>query len=238
MAYPASAIVADDHPLFREAWAEKLRAHFGFREMIEAASLAEVFDHLKRIPDVALLSIDLTMEGMGADSLRALRRAYPKLRLVIVSASEQREDILSALGIGVHGYLPKTLSSIQLTSALQAVMEGGIFVPATLAAPALDGRLPNSDEKSPQPRVGNLSPRQRDVMELIAKGKSNKEIAKALQIAGGTVKVHVNSIFRVLGTSNRTSAVAAMVRIRNEAENVWDAPRDQARDERIPESQE
>jgi DNA-binding NarL/FixJ family response regulator len=218
MAYPASAIVADDHPLFREAWAEKLRVHFGFRIMIEAASLAEVFDHLKRIPDVALLSIDLTMKGMGADSLRALRRAYPNLRLVIVSASEQREDILLALGVGVHGYVPKTLSSVQLTSALQAVMEGGIFVPATLAAPALHGSFPNSQgEPPPQPNVGNLSPRQRAVMELIAKGKSNKEIARALQIAGGTVKVHVNSIFRLLGTTNRTSAVAAMVRMTSEA---------------------
>jgi len=237
MAYPASAIVADDHPLFREAWAEKLRVHFGFSTMVEAASLAEVFDHLKRIPDVALLSIDLTMKGMGADSLRALRRAYPNLRLVIVSASEQREDILLALGVGVHGYVPKTLSSVQLTSALQAVMEGGIFVPATLAAPALNGSFPNSQEE-PQPRVGNLSPRQRAVMELIAKGKSNKEIAEALQIAGGTVKVHVNGIFRLLGTTNRTSAVAAMVRMTSEAEKAGGPARANGRDKRIPERQE
>ena len=235
MAYPASAIVADAHPLFREAWAEKLRAHFGFHT-IEAASLAEAFDHLERIPDIALLSIDLTMEGVGAGSLRAVRKAYPKLRLVMVSTSEERDDILLALGAGVHGYVPKTLSSVQLISAVQAVMEGGIFVPATLARPALQRRPPNSQEgPARQPRLGNLSPRQRDVMELIAKGKSNKEIAKALQIAGGTVKVHVNGILRILGTSNRTSAVAAMVRMRSEAEKADDPAPGSKRDQRIRE---
>ena len=211
----AIALVADDHELFRAALAGMLRAHVGFRSVLEAGTLDEALGHLGRESDLAFAAIDLGMPGMaGAASVRAIRRSHPTLRLAVVTASERREDILQALDAGVNGYVPKTLPTAALTAALRAILEGGIFVPPVLAE---CGVHQGSGTASPAPEAedAGLSPRQRDVMQLIALGKSNKEIARALNLATGTVKVHVNAIYRAVGASNRVTAVAAVARRRS-----------------------
>lgn len=208
----AVALVADDHALFRAALAEMMRTQFGFRLILEAGSLDEALGQLGSVPNVSFACVDLAMPGMaGAPSLRGLRHNHPGLPLAVVTASERREDILLALEAGVNGYVPKTLPTAAFGAALLTILEGGIFVPPVLANGALRPWANPGHELADAGDAG-LSPRQQDVMRLIALGKSNKEIARTLNLAAGTVKAHVNAIFRAVGASNRVTAITAMAR--------------------------
>lgn len=213
----ASAIVADDHELFRAALAEILRREFGFGLVIEAGSLDDAVDLLGRTSNVAFASIDLAMPGMnGEASLLSIREEYPDIRLAVITGSERREDILLALDAGVHGYIPKTLKIAEIAAALRTILEGRIFVPPVLANKAFPSTRRNQVAPAvphAPPRLSGLSPRQRAVLDLISLGKSNKEIAHELRLAEGTVKVHVSALFRTLGTHNRMGAVAAIARL-------------------------
>lgn len=213
----ASAIVADDHELFRAALAEILRREFGFGLVIEAGSLDDAVDLLGRTSNVAFASIDLAMPGMnGEASLLSIREEYPDIRLAVITGSERRDDILLALDAGVHGYIPKTLKIAEIAAALRTILEGRIFVPPVLANKAFPSTRRNQVAPAvphAPPRLSGLSPRQRAVLDLISLGKSNKEIAHELRLAEGTVKVHVSALFRTLGTHNRMGAVAAIARL-------------------------
>jgi DNA-binding NarL/FixJ family response regulator len=155
--------------------------------------------------------------------------------VAVVSASKRRNDILLALEAGAHGYIPKGLGPVELASAIRAVRSGSIYVPASIAdlqeeeskpqdlrlrpagpQPAADDkpqRLPlRSSSVEPDTDETHLTRRQRDVLELIVQGMSNKEIARALKLGEGTVKVHVAALFRVLGVTSRSAAAAAGMR--------------------------
>jgi len=211
----STAIVADDHGLLRASLAELLRRDLGFTIVVEAESLDQMIEHLGRIPDVRLATVDLAMPGMvGATSLQAIRDVYPNVRVAMISGSERREDILLALAAGAHGYITKTLSMADISAALRTIVAGNIYVPPALAARAIPSATAPSSQLSSDPSAGRsrLSPRQQVVAELLAAGKSNKEIARDLSLAEGTVKVHIQAILRAFGAHNRVSALAAMAR--------------------------
>lgn len=214
----SGAIVADDHELFRSALAEILRREFHFHRIIEAASLDAAVEHLGQAPDVTFACIDLAMPGMnGTAGLLAIREVYPNVRVAVITGSERREDILGALGAGVHGYIPKTLRIVEIAAAIRTVLEGGIFVPAALAKKspgASPQRVMPPPVQESKSKSYVLSPRQTEVLTLMAEGKSNKQIARDLGLAEGTVKVHVAALFRTLGTNNRVSAVSALMQIK------------------------
>lgn len=216
---PASAIVADDHELFRAALAEILRREFGFHRVIEAESLDAAIEQLGQAPNVTLACIDLAMPGMnGTASLLGIREVYPDVCLAVITGSERREDILNALGAGVHGYIPKTLRIVDIAAAIRTILDGKIFVPAELAK-----KLPDMVPQKPAPRQEpdlkarpyTLSQRQTEVLTLMAEGKSNKQIARDLGLAEGTIKVHVAALFRTLGINNRVSAVSALMELKS-----------------------
>jgi DNA-binding NarL/FixJ family response regulator len=135
-----------------------------------------------------------------------------------VSASKRRNDILLALEAGAHGYIPKGLGAVELAAAIKTVRSGSIYVPVSMAD------LQEGEEKTQEVRLRSasvdpdtdetpLTPRQRDVLELLVTGMSNKEIARALQLGEGTVKVHVAALFRTLGVTSRAGAAAAGFRL-------------------------
>jgi DNA-binding NarL/FixJ family response regulator len=207
------AVVADDHDLVCASLAEMLRCELGFTSVIETGSFDDAVEQLGRAPEATLALFDLDMPGMhGAASLQSVREVFPAVRVAVITASTRRDDILLSLTAGVHGYVPKTLGMHEIAQALSLVLDGKIFVPPCVAELPSETRLRiSTDATAPLQAltIADLTLRQREVLHLMAAGKSNKEIARALHLATGTIKVHVNSLFRTLGVHNRVSAVAA-----------------------------
>ncbi len=208
-------LIADDDEFFRLALRSILLNSLGFGQVLETGSLDEALDRLGERSDISLALFDLTMPGMeSAASLGAVRECFPQIRVAVVSGSRRRRDILLALEAGVHGYVHKGVGAPELARALDKIMEGEIYVPASLAdLPAV------ADDASPAlmpmngsrelSRAASLTPRQREVLQLLVQGKSNKEIARFLNLGEGTVKIHLASLFRNLGVNNRSAAAVA-----------------------------
>lgn len=201
-----SVLIADDHELFREGLRSLVEDGLDAEDVRQAASLDEALDLLAdgNAPD--LLILDLRMPGVsGAEAFTALRDALPGSKVVVMSASEDREDILAALAGGVHGYIPKSLTAAQIEAALRDVLNGRIYAPA-----ALGQRSPAAEPRPAPTTVEGLTIRQRDVLSHLMKGQSSKEIARALSIAEGTVKIHLAAIYRAVGVRTRAEAIAKL----------------------------
>jgi DNA-binding NarL/FixJ family response regulator len=196
-------LIADDHALFRKGLALLLADAYPKSDLRDVDSLDAALEALSGDP-VDLAILDLRMPGMnGAESLRAVREAYPDTSLLVLSASDARNDVLGALGAGVHGYVVKTTPDAELLAAIERVRKGEVYVPPQLA---LRSAGDASDAAEAAPIIQGLTPRQRDVLRLLARGKANKEIARELDLAEGTVKIHLAAVLRFLKARNRTEA--------------------------------
>lgn len=212
------ALIADDDEFFRIALRTILKSELGFPDIVETASLDDAIEQLAGRDDISLALFDLGMPGMESPaSLKAVRDFKPELRVAVVSASASRSLILTALEAGVHGYVPKGLGASELTSALRLITEGVIYVPPAIAERTQDAAEPRPAEHSagaqPAHMPASLTPRQRDVLELLVHGCSNKEIARKLDLGHGTVKIHLAALFRSLGVRNRQAAAVAGARL-------------------------
>ena len=206
------AIVVDHHELSRFGISEILKRELAFADVKHAASIHEAVELVGKTPSVSLALFEFTMPGMNRGaSLQFIREAFPTLRIAVIAASSNREDILSVLSVGVHGYVPKNLPLADIGHALKLIVSGEVFVPASMAevpvtpSPSV---VPIAPAFSLAANAGDLTQRQHDVLRLLIKGMSNKEIAKALDLSPGTVKVHINAVFRALGVRNRAGAIA------------------------------
>lgn len=218
-------LIADDDAYFRMAIGAILDRQFGFSEIIEASSLDEALERLSDNPAIGVALFDLSMPGMRTPTnLRAVRECFPEARVAVISASSSRQNILLALEAGVHGYMLKSLSITELGAALQTIFNGGVYVPPCLAdissspADASMGEPQVSMVEKHEPvadhheAINPLTPRQQDVLDLLVQGKTNKEIAIALGLGEGTVKIHMAAIFRYFGVNNRAAAAVAGAR--------------------------
>ncbi|TXN46569.1 response regulator transcription factor [Methylobacterium sp. WL7] len=213
------AVIADDDPFFRMALAAVLTTQLGFEAVHETGSLDEALEALAEKPTVRFALFDLSMPGMaGAQSLSAVRECHPEVLTVVVSGSTRREDVFMALRAGVHGFVPKGPTVEALTEALRMVLAGFVYVPSFITRVCPDDvGTPGQDPARAAPvRFGSdradptadLTPRQRQVLDLIVAGRSNKEIARTLTLGEGTVKIHVATLLKVLGVPNRSAAAA------------------------------
>ncbi|MHB1219706.1 MAG: response regulator [Alphaproteobacteria bacterium] len=199
-------VLADDHELVRNGlrfYLERLAPEVA---VVEASTLEEALTAAKTA-STDLIILDLAMPGMnGTAGVEQMRARHPNVPLVVLSGRTGREDILGALNRGANGYLPKTLSGKAMLAALRLVLSGETFVPSIL----MDERNRaggRADQLGAAPGLDALTDRERDVLDFLCQGKSNKEIARDLAIREVTVKVHVGNIMRKLGASNRTQAV-------------------------------
>ena len=200
-------LLADDHPLFRDGVRHVLGQLGAGVEILDAPDFPGVFRIAASHPDLDLALVDLYMPGMpGQEAIAAFRQQFPEIPLVVLTASESVQDMKAAAAAGALGYIPKSYPAPLMLDALLSVLGGGMFFPET---PALTG------EETARPDSGKISltTRQRQVLALLAEGKPNKVIARALQLTEGTVKIHVAAIFRALEVSNRTEAVIAARRL-------------------------
>ncbi len=200
-------LLADDHEMVRLAMRHALAPLATDIEWLEAGSAADVEHHLDNDPDLALL--DLHMPGSdGAGWIGRLRARYPALPVIVVSAEESAPLVRSLIASGVAGFIPKSDTAAVILQAVRLVLAGGTYAPLRLLGG--DGRAQADSRHAPVPGGGEhagLTQRQKDVLELLARGLPNKLIARELGLSEGTVKVHLLTIFRVLGVRNRTEAV-------------------------------
>jgi DNA-binding NarL/FixJ family response regulator len=198
-------LLVDDHPMIHHVLGNVVRAVFVDSTLLAAHDLDEAFRHARGPDGLDLVLLELTLPGCaGIEALARFRKAFPRIRVVVVSGAEDRNCVLRSLEVGAVGYVPKTHTAPLIAAALRLVSEGGVYVPPQALERADAPRTPGA--------VGALTHRQLDVIRLIVKGFRNKEIAKRLKIAEDTVKHHACMAYSTLGISSRTQVYGAASR--------------------------
>ncbi|MBY6187181.1 response regulator [Marinobacter hydrocarbonoclasticus] len=202
MAEPWQLLLVDDHPMLRRGLCQLLAGDTRFLPPWESGNGPEALALLARQqPDLVLL--DLNMRPLsGLDTLRAIRRDFPDLKVVMFTVSDHPRDVQAVLDAGADGYLVKDSEPEELVEGLAEVMAG-----LSVITPRLETALAEAEVNW----ATNLTPRERQIAELIAEGKSNKAIGEALFISEGTAKVHVKNLMRKTGCHSRVE-LAIMVR--------------------------
>jgi DNA-binding NarL/FixJ family response regulator len=203
------AIVADDNALCGAGLVHIMETCLSFSKVLVCRNFRElggIFGQYRSRVGLAVINYDLP--GLKqASGLRRLCEAWPSVRILVIADGGDRDTILEVLAAGSHGYIPKSSSARELEHALTATSEGHVFVsPLPIDHKAADAAHTNGAAVD-----ARLTTRQKEVLDLVASGKSNKQIAGVLGISEGTVKVHVNAAFRVLGVHNRVSATTALL---------------------------
>jgi DNA-binding NarL/FixJ family response regulator len=196
-----NVLVADDHPLVRDALCRTVQRAEAQACVHEAADFAGIQAQCAAVAP-ALALIDLNMPGMnGLDGLRWLRQHFPALALIVASGQEDAPTIRAVLATGARGFFPKSAAPELLLQAIRLVQAGGTYVPAGVMADFQDGLPPARAD------TAGLTPRQIDVLQRLLRGLPNKLIARDLGLTEGTVKIHIAAILRALQARNRTEAV-------------------------------
>lgn len=206
-------LVVDDHPLICEALRQVLKALDKDIELLEAGSGQDALAEADKNDSIDLVLLDLALpDADGFEVLRELRERHPSFPVVVLSASERADTVMRALDAGAMGFIPKTSPNEVLLGALRLVISGGVYLPAEVLrhAPSPE-RAPGAAEASY--RSIGLTERQSQVLALMVQGMPNKLICRELDLAEGTVKIHVTAILKALGVSSRTQAVIAVGRL-------------------------
>jgi two-component system NarL family response regulator len=192
-------VICDDHPVVREGLMSVLGRRSDLKIVASVGSVSELLAVAQRSSfDIVLLDLELP-DGSGLIAIDRLARFAPDARVVIFTVHETEETVTAALNAGARGYVQKGAPADEIAAAIRDVHAGRMHLQAQVAERAISGRRGRSD----------LSTRQREVLRLIAGGRSNKQIAAALAITERTVKFHVTAIMNKLGVDNRAHAAAA-----------------------------
>jgi DNA-binding NarL/FixJ family response regulator len=236
-------LLIDDHPLILSALQTVIQGLGDDVTVMGVGSAGAARDTLRLACDYDLVLLDLQLgDADGFDVLAELRRAYPALPVVVVSASDRTSDVIRAVDLGAMGFVPKRASNETLFDALRMVMSGGIYVPPMTLCTGRSAQPPVGGDTLPgmlydvrrnaeagfqkmQPSIDSLglTPRQTDVLGLLLKGHPNKLIARELGLSVETIKDHVAAVLRVLNVSSRTQAVLAVSQMPQQqgAMNAW-----------------
>jgi DNA-binding NarL/FixJ family response regulator len=203
-------VIADDHPLFRDALRQAVASVIPSAKIDEAGSFEDLTALLERDAEVDLILLDLTMPGIsGFSGLIYLRAQYPAIPVVIVSASDDVETIRRSVDFGASGFIPKRFGVDTLRDAILKVMEGDIWIPSDVDLSA----VADPEMTRLRDRLVTLTPQQVRVLMMLSQGLLNKQIAYELGVSEATIKAHVSAILQKLGVESRTQAVIAAAKI-------------------------
>lgn len=198
-------LVVDNHTLFRQGLVELLSNQPDITVVGEAGDSWEAVIETRRLnPDLILVEPNMTW-GNGLEALRKIREEAPDIKFLVLTISEEEEDLWQALKGGAQGYLLKSTTPEQLFRAIRDVMKGEITVSPSLAGKVLRAQLFRGGGKGENTQVG-LTPREREVLALLSTGVSDKEIGSQLRLSASTVRHHVHNILRKLRLKNRVQA--------------------------------
>lgn len=201
-------IIADDHPLFRAALKQAVGQAVDSVEVIETDTIATLQRAVEENPEADLVLLDLNMPGAhGFSGLIFMRGQYPGLPVVMISGTEDIQVIRKAIDYGASGFIPKSTSLQLIAEAIQAVLNGDVWLPAEV-----QGRIDriDSDTSDFSEKLATLTPQQFRVLGMLMEGLLNKQIAYELDVSEATIKAHITAVFRKLGVRNRTQAVIAV----------------------------
>ena len=206
-------VVVDDHPLFRGGVVQTLQAESDFEISAEGASAAEAIRLASDLlPDVLLL--DIGIPGNGLTAAQSIAAACPAIKIVMLTASDQEENLLAALRAGAKAYILKGVSARELTSIIRGVWAGDVYVTPSLAASLLvelSSAAPQKSSSISNP-LDELTEREHQILELVAAGSSNKEIGQQLFLTEKTVKHYMTNILQKLQVRNRVEAAMLTLR--------------------------
>jgi two-component system, NarL family, nitrate/nitrite response regulator NarL len=201
MTDPIRVIVADDHPLFRDGVINSLRGSTNIDVVAEAADAGSAIAAVReQLPDVVLL--DVTMPGDGIHAARIIGAACPATRIIMLTVSEDEDDLIAAMKAGARGYVLKGVSASELIAVVESVSSGDVYVAPRLAFGLLR-ELGKPREANP---IADLSSREHQVLELVAAGLSNQEIGARLGLAEKTVKHYMTNVLTKLQVRSRVEA--------------------------------
>lgn len=200
-------LIVDDHKVVRDGVRFMLSDTPEIEIVGEADSAEAMFDIVSSEPvDVVLL--DIRMEGMtGLDALGRMASEFPQVRVLMLSMHDQPGYVRRAIELGASGYLLKSAGRDEVLAAISSVSEGGTYIQASLMEPLL------ADATGVSRQTGRLSPREQEVLQLIADGSENKQIARHLGLSEATIKTYIRGVFDRLDVSSRAEAVAVGLRI-------------------------
>ena len=198
-------LITDEQALFRDGLSLRLKQINPNILILQAASLAEMQRILSENTDTDIILLDIDLADLSAaEIIGKIKSLTPDTKIVAISASEEIRNIKKILSFGVKGYIPKRSDSNILSGALKLILDGGTYLPPVL----LENNINTNDENKNIPFLKkNLTNRQSQVLDLIAQGKSNKQIAYDMGVSEATVKLHINALLRSLKVNNRTQAV-------------------------------
>lgn len=206
-------LLADDHTLVRQGLMPFFRALDPDVEVVEASDFTEALAKAKESAPLDLILLDLRMPGMrGTCGLATMVETFPQTPVVILSGSIDSADVMECIDQGAAGYLPKTLNSTAMINALRLVLSGEKYFPSfAFTAP----RVPAEESFASENPLSSLDERERVILGMVVDGRTNKEIARALDLQEVTIKVQTRNIYRKLGAANRSQAVRIAM------ENGW-----------------
>ncbi len=220
-------LIADDHTLFRDALVQYITRAIKGVQLHVTKDFYEAYAQIKKEQDFDLVILDLRMPGMnGIKGFKAIVSQYPDIKLALMSGLAEPQDVEAAVQAGAKGYFPKTLSGKALIAGILDVLSGKEYIPQDeenkriLPSYYVDNVVTKTryggleDEQTifeARDESGSLTPREKDVLQYLAKGASNKEIAAELGLQLVTIKLHVRGICRKLNADNRTQAALKAV---------------------------
>ena len=206
MSEPIQLVIIDDHPLYREGVASTLNAESDMRVIGEGGNADDALQlSTSLLPDVVLL--DINMPGNGILAAKAVSEACPVTKIIMLTFSEEENDVLSALKAGARGYILKGVSGRELKSVIRSVYHGEVYITPTLAAGVLSEMARGGSGKSSRGNLlDELTEREHSILELVADGRSNKEIGGRLELTEKTVKHYMTNILQKLQVRNRVEA--------------------------------